>query len=81
MTSRISSGSSRADIAVEPARSQNITVSWRRSAASVDEGVGGRTSWLSHHLRRTKTCDRFEEPFAIPQGDAKFFKVAVRQIG
>ena len=34
MTSRMSSGSSRADIAVEPTRSQNITVSWRRSAAS-----------------------------------------------
>ena len=40
MTSRMSSGSSRADNAVEPTRSQNITVSWRRSAASVDEGVG-----------------------------------------
>ena len=34
MTSRMSSGSSRADSAVEPTRSQNITVSWRRSAAS-----------------------------------------------
>ena len=34
MIARMSSGSSRADIAVEPTRSQNITVSWRRSAAS-----------------------------------------------
>src|SRR5215467_6024922 len=34
MISRNSSGSSRADSAVEPTRSQNITVSWRRSAAS-----------------------------------------------
>ena len=33
MTSRMSSGSSRADSAVEPTRSQNMTVSWRRSAA------------------------------------------------
>src|SRR5262245_40814808 len=32
MISRMSSGSSRADSAVDPARSQNITVSWRRSA-------------------------------------------------
>jgi hypothetical protein len=32
MIARKSSGSSRADKAVEPTRSQNITVSWRRSA-------------------------------------------------
>ena len=44
MTSRMSSGSSRADIAVEPTRSQNMTVSCRRSAASGDcsrLGTGG----------------------------------------
>src|SRR5215472_17218521 len=35
MTSRKSSGSSREASAVEPTRSQNITVSWRRSALSV----------------------------------------------
>src|ERR1700757_2769958 len=39
MTARRSSGSSRADSAVEPTRSQNITVSCRRSAAST-RGVG-----------------------------------------
>ena len=33
MTSRMSSGSSFADKAVEPTRSMNITVSWRRSAS------------------------------------------------
>src|SRR5215468_3211224 len=38
MTSRRSSGSSRAAIAVEPTRSQNITVSWRRSAISTRGG-------------------------------------------
>ena len=38
--SRMSSGSSRAAIAVEPTRSQNITVSWRRSAASEAGGTG-----------------------------------------
>ena len=32
-------GSSHADIAVEPTRSQNMTVSWRRSAASFDSGT------------------------------------------
>jgi DNA methylase len=39
MTRRMSSGSSRAESAVEPTRSQNITVSWRRSAAPVDNAV------------------------------------------
>src|SRR6476659_1379442 len=34
MTSRRSSGSMRADSAVEPTRSENITVTWRRSARS-----------------------------------------------
>ena len=34
MTSRRSSGSMRADSAVEPTKSENITVTWRRSAAS-----------------------------------------------
>src|SRR5215469_14197507 len=39
MISRISSGSRRVESAVEPTRSQNKTVSWRRSAVpSVREG-------------------------------------------
>jgi hypothetical protein len=38
MMPRRSSGSSRADSAVEPARSQNKTVSWRRSAAAERAG-------------------------------------------
>ena len=37
MTSRKSSGSIRDDSAVDPTRSQNITVSWRRSAVSCDD--------------------------------------------
>src|SRR5215467_10698070 len=44
MTSRKSSGSSREASAVEPTRSQNITVSWRRSALSTrggGDGAGG----------------------------------------
>ena len=39
MTSRRSSGSMRAESAVEPTRSENITVTWRRSAVSC--GVAG----------------------------------------
>src|SRR6516162_6502282 len=50
MTSRKSSGSSREASAVEPTRSQNITVSWRRSAlsarggAGIEAGAGGAVS-------------------------------------
>src|SRR4249920_3754981 len=41
MISRMSSGSSRAESAVEPTRSQNMTVSWRRSAdPATCEGCG-----------------------------------------
>ena len=40
MIPRISSGSSRAASAVEPTRSQNITVSWRRSAVSLPGADG-----------------------------------------
>jgi hypothetical protein len=39
MTSRGSSGSMRADRAVEPTKSENITVTWRRSAVSILGGV------------------------------------------
>src|ERR1700733_3915463 len=41
MTSRKSSGSSCVDSAVEPTRSQNITVIWRRSAAFAARATGG----------------------------------------
>ena len=45
MTSRRSSGSMRAESEVEPTRSENITVTWRRSAlswafGSIDAGCG-----------------------------------------
>ena len=45
MTSRKSSGSIRAESAVEPTRSENITVTWRRSAmfgvfGSINAGCG-----------------------------------------
>ena len=40
MTSRRSSGSMRAESAVEPTKSENITVTWRRSARSSGEALG-----------------------------------------
>jgi integrase len=45
MIARISSGSSRADSAVEPTRSQNMTVSWRRSAPSRGSCAGLAATW------------------------------------
>ena len=44
MRSRSSSGSRRSESAVEPTKSQNITVSWRRSAAAGDEVEGDGSS-------------------------------------
>src|ERR1700752_4841417 len=41
MISRMSSGSRRADSAVDPTRSTNMTLSWRRSAEAVGAGTGG----------------------------------------
>src|SRR6516225_4621762 len=41
MTSRRSSGSMRADSAFEPTKSENITVTWRRSARSSGDALGG----------------------------------------
>ena len=40
MTSRRSSGSMRAESAVEPTKSENITVTWRRSARSSGGALG-----------------------------------------
>jgi len=68
MTARISSGSSRADSAVEPTRSANMTVSCRRAAKSVAvdaSGVGDlesaadgpdRSSIAVKSLRRSPTA-------------------------
>jgi hypothetical protein len=41
MTSRRSSGSSRIESSVEPTRSQNMSVSWRRSAEDGGEAKAG----------------------------------------
>src|SRR4029077_22064 len=44
-TSRRSSGSRRAESAVEPTRSENMTVTWRRSAVSWGFGAAKTGSW------------------------------------
>ena len=79
MTSRMSSGSSRADIAVEPTRSQNITVSWRRSAAS---GFGaGRGRPILDRLDHDELPDRAQHFPAVAEDDAEFLQVLVGRLG
>src|ERR1700724_4703688 len=46
MISRKSPGSRRAESAVEPTRSQNMTVSWRRSAAPSAREVGAAVAGM-----------------------------------
>src|ERR1700730_3244585 len=54
MTSRRSSGSKRTESGVEPTRSQNITVSWRRSAPSArGAAAGGGTGWWGASTTRS----------------------------
>ena len=80
MTSRKSSGSMRAESAVEPTRSENITVTWRRSAASASGRTGAELK--SVPIRGGgQTYNRFEQTLAVPQRHAKFFKVVVGQLG
>ena len=83
MTSRRSSGSSRADSAVEPTRSQNITVSCRRSA------VGAQAAGSSGRCPVTAAVgdggaergDRVEQLAAMAdQGDAEMLQILGRQL-
>src|SRR6185436_15456425 len=77
MTSRRSSGSIRAESAVEPTRSENITVTWRRFGA-----VG--SFWLRWRGRRYRRSfgDSFQQPFAVAErSDAEFLQVGVVELG
>ena len=47
MTSRKSSGSMRAESAVEPTRSENITVTWRRSAEAAGVSLAAPAAFSS----------------------------------
>jgi hypothetical protein len=63
--------------AVEPTRSQNITVSWRRSPPNRIFGSqrGRRRLFRGPHSR-----NRLKEFFAVAQGHAELSKVALRQL-
>src|SRR5262249_25434217 len=63
MTSRRSSGSMRVESAVEPTKSENITVTWRRSAASTG-GPGDAACPL--HLDLSFRNVLYGDPAALP---------------
>jgi hypothetical protein len=66
----------RADSAVEPTRSENITVTWRRSARS--SGLGGLVAVF--RSRRPQRSDCIEELHAVPErGNPKLLQVLVCQ--
>ena len=83
----MSSGSSRAASSVEPTRSQNSTVSCRRSAsAGLGSGLRPRLEALGRRVRRRSRLgqggNRFEELAPVPDGgDAKVFEIVSRQLG
>ena len=62
----------RADRAVEPTKSENITVTWRRSARSSGETVSGSWMWSLVSGRRltapivTQRSDGVEQLHAVP---------------
>src|SRR5262249_28056726 len=70
MIPRRSSGSSRADRGVEPTRSQNITVSWRRSALS---GGGAEASFglaAAQYVRKLAPYCRAKQIYRALDADA-----------
>ena len=86
MTSRRSSGSMRAESAVEPTRSENITVTWRRSARSSGGALGAVDAVAAStegalppaSVRRAAMASRSFT--AMPKRrDAKLLQVLVRQ--
>jgi len=70
--------SNRTDKAVEPTRSQNITVSCRRSASAV--AFAGDAAGTSS-AARPAPADRFQQqPAMADRGYAQFFQIVDRQL-
>ena len=86
MTSRRSSGSMRAESAVEPTRSENITVTWRRSARSSGWALGALDAVVASTegalpLASLRSAAMASSSFTRcpSDGDAKLLQVLVRQ--
>src|SRR5580704_13072597 len=84
MTSRKSSGSMRAESAVDPTRSENITVTWRRSARSsgcvlgaLDAVVASTVGALP--LPSLRSAAMASSSLVSKRRDAKLLQVLVRQ--
>ena len=73
----MSSGSSRAESAVEPTRSKNITVSWRRSACG-DRRVGRRGGCRAGSRR---AAIAFSSRLRWPSGNPELLEVRLAQLG
>ena len=90
MTSRRSSGSIRAESAVEPTRSQNITVTWRRSPVAsglrCDRRSGDRER---RHWGNGRRCgcrpvefgDLTQQLASMTERHPNVFEVLIREIG
>src|ERR1700730_15170477 len=90
MTSRRSSGSKRTESGVEPTRSQNMTVSWRRSAPSARGAAagGGAGGWVSSaaiarsiRLRWPSTTPSFSRSASVSSGKISASIAFSRKIG
>src|SRR6266700_7143612 len=62
-----SSGSSLADSAVDPTRSQNSTVSWRRSIGRASRAVGATAGEFGRNLVPQSPQNLFRAGFVTPQ--------------
>jgi hypothetical protein len=75
---RMSSGSSLTDSAVEPTKSQNMTVSWRRSALSCAGGRSGRRGLRGRWTRAAELPNCNQHPTAVAERlNAKVLEVLV----
>ena len=79
MTSRRSSGSSRVESSVEPTRSQNITVRWRRSGRAIARTGGGGGAAVSV-VASAEGGNRAQQLLAVAERDAERGQVLVVEI-
>src|SRR5215467_12058919 len=82
MMPRRSSGSRRADSAVEPTRSQNMTVSWRRSASSRrgDSVATGAEGCRYGNRSIAEIADRPQHFAAIAEQNPHFFQILICKV-
>ena len=71
----------RADSAVEPTRSENITVTWRRSAVSRSDGPAGTAAPTVTMSVSFELSDRTQDFATITEDDAQFLQVLIGQVG